>query len=70
MLPLMLAALSANISAEPVAAASPARATVTIVRGAEIRFSQAKPVDESMIRTATVREPDGSIRRASLIEFY
>lgn len=73
MLPLFLAAIAVNAYAEPakhVAAAQPARATVRIVRGAEIRFSEATGFDESIMRTALVRERDGSIQSASLVEFY
>ena len=73
MFPLFLAAIAANASAEPakhVAAAQPAQATVRIVRGAEIRFSEATGFDESIMRTALVRERDGSIQSASLVEFY
>lgn len=73
MLPLFLAAIAANAYAEPakhVAAAQPAQATVRIVRGAEIRFSEATGYDESIVRTALVRERDGSTRSASLVEFY
>ena len=73
MLPLLLAAIAANASAEPgmhVAAAQPAQATVRIVRGAEIRFSETTSLDASLVRTALVRERDGSIRSASLVEFY
>ena len=73
MLPLFLAAIAANASAEPamrVGAAQPAQATVRIVRGAEIRFSETTGFDESIVRTALLRERDGSIRSASLVEFY
>ena len=73
MLPLFLAAIAANAYAEPamqVAAAQPAQATVRIVRGAEIRLSEATGFDESIVRTALVRERDGSTRSASLVEFY
>ena len=73
MLPRFRAALAANASAEPamqVVAAQPAQATVRIVRGAEIRFSETTGVDESIVRVALVRERDGSIRSASLVEFY
>ena len=73
MLPLFLAAISANASAEPamhVVAAQPAQATIRIIRGAEIRFSETTGFDESIVRTALVRERDGSIRSAPLVEFY
>jgi hypothetical protein len=73
MLPLFLAAIAINASAEPalkVAAAQPALATVLIVRGAEIRSGTAEIVDGSMVRTSIVRERDGSTHSAALIEFY
>ena len=52
------------------AAAEPARAVVRIIRGAEIRFGQEIRFEESVRREAMVRERDGSVRSASLIEFY
>ena len=73
MLPLFLAAIAANASAEPamhVFAAQPAQAMVRIVRGAEIRITETTGFPESIVRTALVRERDGSIRSASLVEFY
>ena len=73
MFPLFLAAIAANAPAEPamhVVAPQPAQTTVRIVRGAEIRFNEMTGVDESIVRTALVRERDGSIRSASLVEFY
>ena len=52
------------------AAAEPARAVVRIIRGAEIRFGQEMRIEESVRREAVVRERDGTLRPASLIEFY
>ena len=66
----------ASITATPVeerpriAAAEPARAIVRIVRGAEIRFGKEMRLEEGVRREAMVRERDGSLRTASLIEFY
>ena len=73
MLPLFLAAALAQAPAETasrVSAAQPALAVVRIVRGSEIRFHEAKSVDASLTRQTNVRERDGTLRRASLIEFY
>jgi len=68
--------LIASVSAAPAeerprtTAAEPARAFVRIIRGAEIRFGQAMRFEESVRRETIVRERDGSLRSASLIEFY
>ena len=68
--------LIASVSAAPAeerprtSAAEPARAFVRIIRGAEIRFGQAMRFEESVRRETIVRERDGSVRSASLIEFY
>ena len=73
MLPFLLLAVAADAPAAPaprVSAAQPAQAVVRIVRGAAIRFSEAARFEESVAREATVRERDGSVRTASLIEFY
>lgn len=70
MLPLFLAAIAANAANTRVAASQPAQATVTIVRGPEIRFGESMRFEESTVRTAQVRERDGSTQTASLIEFY
>lgn len=70
MLPLFLAAIAVNAADTRTTASQPAQATVTIVRGAEIRFGQPLRFEESTIRTALVRERDGSTQTASLIEFY
>jgi hypothetical protein len=73
MLSLLLAAALAPapaVQATRVSAARPALAVVRIVRGSEIRFQEAKGFDASLIRQTNVRERDGTLRRASLIEFY
>lgn len=73
MLPLFLAAALVEAPAETgsrVSAARPAMAVVRIVRGTEIRFQEAKSFDATLTRQANVREWDGTLRRASLIEFY
>ncbi|HEU0283818.1 MAG TPA: hypothetical protein VFR52_01605 [Sphingomicrobium sp.] len=73
MLPLLLLAVAAEAPAAPsprVSAAQPAQAVVRIVRGAAIHFSEAKRFEGSVARDGTVRERDGSVRTASLIEFY
>jgi hypothetical protein len=68
--------LIASVSAAPTedgsrtTAAEPARAFVRIIRGAEIRFGEAMRFEESVRRETIVRERDGSVRSASLIEFY
>lgn len=51
-------------------AAQPALAMVRIVRGTEIRFQEQKRFEASLSRQTYVRERDGALRRASLIEFY
>ena len=66
----------ASVTATPpddrarMAAAEPARAVVRIIRGAEIRFAEEMRFEESIRREASIRERDGTIRSASLIEFY
>ena len=74
MLPLLLlAAATADAPAERsprVSAAQPAEAVVRIVRGAQIRLGEAERFEESLVREARVRERDGSVHIASLIEFY
>ena len=73
MLPLLLIAVAADAPAAPsprVSAEQPAQAVVRIVRGAAIRFGEAPRFEASVAREATVRERDGSVRTASLIEFY
>ncbi len=73
MLPFLLLAVAADASVAPtprVSAVQPAQAAVRIVRGAQIRFSGVERFEEGVVREATVRERDGSLRIASLIEFY
>lgn len=73
MLPMFLAAALAQPPAETasrMSAAQPALAVVRIVRGSEIRFHEVKSFDASLSRETNVRERDGTLRRASLIEFY
>jgi len=73
MLSLMLIASVSTALADErprTAAAEPARAVVRIVRGAEIRFGRKMRLEESVRREAMVRERDGSVRSATLIEFY
>jgi hypothetical protein len=73
MLPLFLAAALVEAPAESASrtsAAQPAMAVVRIVRGTGIRFQEAKSFDASLTRQTNVRERDGTLRRASLIEFY
>ena len=73
MLPFLLLAVAADAPAAPaprVSASQPAQAMVRIVRGAEIRFRSAERFEESVARETMLRERDGSLRTASLIEFY
>jgi len=69
----MLLALLAAVTAQPaapVAAERPATVTVRIMRAAEIRQDRLEATEESVKRTTSVRESDGTLRAASLIEFY
>jgi hypothetical protein len=73
MLPLFLAVSLAGVPAETgtrVSAAQPALAVVRIVRGTEIRFQEHRRFEASLSRETNVREQDGALRRALLIEFY
>ena len=73
MLPLFLAAALAGVPAETgtrVSAAQSAVAVVRIVRGTEIRFQKQRIFDASLSRETNVRERDGTLRPASLVEFY
>jgi hypothetical protein len=72
MLPLFLAVALAGAPAETtrVSAAQPALAMVRIVRGTEIRFQEQRRFEASLSRETNVRDRDGVLRRASLIEFY
>ena len=72
----MLLAFLAAASAQPVldarhvAAEMPARASVRILRAAVIRADRLEATEGSVKRETRVREPDGTLRSASLIEFY
>jgi hypothetical protein len=73
----MLLAFLAAASAQPVtemprrvAAEAPARVSVRILRPAVIRVDRLEPTEESVKRAASVRERDGTIHPASLIEYY
>ena len=73
MLTLIFAAAVAAVppqGASPTAATTAAQATVRIVRGVEIRFASHPKFDESIQRKGMIRERDGSLQSASLIEFY
>ena len=73
MLLFLLASASLDASeAQPahVAAVMPATATARIVRAVEFRPSSLAATEESLLRTAQVRERDGSLRTATLVEFY
>ena len=73
MLTLILAAALVTAPTETAprtAATASATATVRIVRGAEIRFGSLAKFEESIQRKGLVRERDGSLQSASLIEFY
>ena len=74
MLPFFLLAVAAEAPPAPTPRVSavhqPVQAVVRIVRGAAIRFSEVEQFEESLVREARVRERDGSVRTASLIEFY
>ena len=68
--------LAAAVGTAPVdgasvtSASASARATVRIVKGAEVRFGTKLKFEASVPRQTTIREQDGSTRTASLIEFY
>lgn len=73
MLTLLLAATVAGASAEkpsPTVASASAQAVVRIVRGTEVRFGKGLRFEASVPRETTLRERDGTVRNASLIEFY
>ena len=56
--------------ARPVAAEAPARASVRILRAAVIRADHLEATEDSVKRMTSVRESDGTLRPAALIEFY
>jgi hypothetical protein len=73
MLSLLLAAAAANAPVSPdarVSAATPATATVRILRAAEIRAGKLSAGEGSVLRATELRESDGLVRRASLVEYY
>ena len=49
---------------------APATAVVRIVRAAEIRADRLEATEDSVKRFTKVRESDGTVRDATLIEFY
>lgn len=61
---------SASDAAAPVAAQAPATAIVRIVRAAEIRGDRLEATEDSVKRNTEVRESDGTLRLATLIEYY
>ncbi len=58
------------VPVRPVVAGEPARAFVRILRAVEIRGDRLQATDESILRQTSVRESDGTVRSASLVEFY
>jgi hypothetical protein len=73
MLMAFLAAAASQSGADvrpAVAAQRPATAVVRILRAAEIRRDRLDATEESVKRRSILREPDGSFRTATLIEFY
>lgn len=73
MLSLLLAAAVANApvsSGARISAATPATATVRIMRAAEIRAGKLSAGEGSVLRTTGLRESDALVRRASLVEYY
>jgi hypothetical protein len=71
MLALFLAAVVAEAASRPPTTVYPdrqARAVVRIVRPAKLRFDAAP--DEGVVRFSKVRDGDGSVSAARLIEFY
>ena len=68
----LLLAVSAGTAEAPslVNASQNARATVRILKAAPIKFGPEMRIEASVQRETTVRERDGSVRTASLVEFY
>jgi hypothetical protein len=67
----LLAVVLAGAASQPASAVYPdrqARAVVRIVRPVKLRFDVAP--DEGVLRASRVRERDGSLSAARLIEFY
>ena len=69
MLAAILAAAAAAASPSPVGARVEARATVRIVRGTAVRFDREGAKDLPAATSRTVRERDGAVTVARLIEF-
>jgi hypothetical protein len=67
---LAAATSAAALAPKPVVAQPPARASVRILRAAVIRRDRLEATEESVKRTTSVRERDGTYRAAQLIEFY
>ena len=67
---LALASVQMAESRPATAAQLPAIATVRIVRAVEIRGERLEATEESVKRTTVVRDTDGTLRPATLIEFY
>jgi len=73
MLLLLLAAASTQSVSDGgtrVGAGTPATAIVRIVRAAEIRRDHLEATEDSVKRYTEVRERDGTLRSATLIEYY
>ena len=68
----LLLAVSAGTAEAPtlVNASQNARASVTILKAAPIKFGSEMRIEASVQRETSVRERDGSVRTASLVEFY
>ena len=73
----MLLVFLAAVSAQPavdaprsVAAETPARAFVRILRAAVIHGDHLEATEESVKRVTSVRERDGTVRSATLVEYY
>ena len=68
---LLLAVATGPVEAQsPVTASQNARATVRILQAAPIKFGREMRIEASVQRETTLRERDGSVRAASLVEFY
>lgn len=72
MLPFLLAAASTQSISDGLrpSAGTPATAIVRIVRAAEIRRDRLEATEDSVKRNTKVRERDGTLRPATLIEYY
>lgn len=65
----LVAAATATAAPSPVAARVEARATVRIVRGTAVRFEDKAAKDLPPATSRTVRDRDGSLTTARLVEF-